>query len=408
MAVCDGVAALLRDKMPGAAHSVNTVGCDIQLVPTDRTVRASALATIDIEVLQTLLELPAVVRYNEAVLGWQPAVQLRRFNDSKGVQISDHGQLSENRIHAKFFKTMKIQVAGPKTAAEFLGVAEYLRGLVAAMLQRGVMLETMSIHNINSGIRLGMRLDRQLLTGQLLRLEEPWRFHDVRHDNVEYNPLGKKAYAGIKMRIVLESSTGKQPKVPKALMFQSGYVMIMACSYDVMHAAVRYICKLATHGVFEAARVVADNGADNGANGGSGSGEHAALDADEIQAILMSMSDDWPAAAADWNSNVQSPIKPTVPDSDCKPAPPEQEVRMTPAAPAAPAQQQVSMMSAASAASTQQEVRMTPAAPAQQLEASAAAQMFLEDKQEEDDMDRMLADALFGLDDLVDDLNPCV
>ncbi len=299
---CGAIDAILKDPrvlrdLPGAAVTINTVGYDIQLEPA---VRTSSAAFIDIEVLQELLEKPEAVAYSGRVLGWQPSVCDKRFNDSKGVTIAESGLLSKNKIHAKFFKTMKIQVAGPKSTAEFLGVAEYLRGLVQAVLGYAVKLDSLKLHNINGGLNLGMKLDRQVLTDQLLALMEDgeWQRRNVRHQSVEFNPFGDEAYAGIKMRLLVETGSGRGvDKSPMVLMFQSGYVMIMASSFRVLRHAVRYMSTLAHRGLLKEASERLLSMSDGADGGGLGDDEIRKMLKDEMWLDALDPSQP-PAAAA--------------------------------------------------------------------------------------------------------------
>lgn len=220
-------------------HSINTIGSEAMLVADKH---------LDIEILHELLMKPEVVEYNR-MRNVFPTVNLRRFNQARGILISGRGHLSKNCIHAKFFKTMKIQVAGPRSIDELESILEYLRGMVAAMLGCHVRIDKPILHNINSGLQLKCKIDRMLLTEELqsTMLDAMLgSYNESSHRNVEYDPEGKKKYAGVKLRVY----SGDEHNMPSLLVFHTGYIMIMARSFEIMELAVKYVCKLSASGIF--------------------------------------------------------------------------------------------------------------------------------------------------------------
>ena len=258
-ASCGDVARMLAGGGPilrGATHVVNTVGFDIQLALAVRG--SGSPKVLDVEVLDELMQKPEVVEYNRRVLGWQPVVQPLRFNDSKGLLIGGKGWLSKNKVHAKLFKTLKVQIAGPQSGDELLGVAEYLRGLVQAIMGLAIKLDSISLHNINSALKLSTKLNRAVLSARLLALLEDDEWTDGRtvvHYEVDFRPKGKKAYAGVKM--FLAANDASEAKMPTLLFFACGYVMIMSRSHEVLLEAIRYMRELEARGVLRDASATA-------------------------------------------------------------------------------------------------------------------------------------------------------
>ena len=172
----------------------------------------------------------------------QPVILEKLFNDSKGVTIADSGKLSENKIHAKFFRTMKVQVTGPRSVAESLGVAEYVRWLVQVMVDYDIVIDQLKLHNINYGVKMNMRgksLDRKIVYDKLNELMSDCN-EMGKAVHVNHVTFDEAQYAGIKLKLHVEVN-GHSKKSPTLLIFQSGYVMIMACSFDVLAKVVEYM-----------------------------------------------------------------------------------------------------------------------------------------------------------------------
>ena len=223
---------------------------------------------IDLPVFSQIAMDPDIIEYNNRVLGWQPEVGEISFNVSKSLAVSKKGQLSKNKIHAKVtewvimpqtflriifqssfqvFKQLSVQVTGPTTMQEILGVSEYLRGYIASVLMLSnyanpLLLHTLTVDNINYGIKLGMSLKREELAGKLKNLEshgeDTWKRC---HTNVELNAVGKEGYAAIKISV----HTPGILKPTKVMIFGSGYIMIMAKDVKSLTSAIKYICDLA-------------------------------------------------------------------------------------------------------------------------------------------------------------------
>lgn len=231
-------------------HAINTIGCEAVLV---------CLKTLDIEVLHDLLALPAVVEYNRRY-DVEPTINQLRFNQAQGILISGRGHLSRNCIHAKFFKTMKMQVTGPRSMDELEGVLEYLRGMVAVMLGCDVKIDKPILHNINSGLQLDFKIDRLALTSELLStMSIRGKPYESTHRQVQYDPEGKKKYAGVRLRVF----SGNEKMMPSLMVFHTGYIMIMARSFKLMETAVKYVSKLVSSGMFARTRLVEPVGNDD-------------------------------------------------------------------------------------------------------------------------------------------------
>lgn len=234
-------------------HTINTIGCEAVLVSSK---------TLDIEVLHDLIVLPEVVEYNRSY-GVVPTINQLRFNQARGILIAGRGHLSRNCIHAKFFKTMKMQVTGPRTMNELEGVLEYLRGMVAVMLGCHVKIDTPILHNINSGLQLDLKIDRLALTSELMStMSIRGKPYESTHRQVQYDPEGKKKYAGVRLKVF----SGNEKNMPSLMVFHTGYIMIMARSFKLMETAVKYVSKLVSCGTFERTRLPASQGDNSSAD----------------------------------------------------------------------------------------------------------------------------------------------
>jgi hypothetical protein len=214
------------DAFPGLTDvSVSTITFDfvLHLVSGGTSCMASHM-------MAELLALGRVVAYNQRALGRQPALSDKTFNNNPILKLDNDGDDEYNNISIQASDRMTIHIAGARTFEQFLGLAEYCRGLVEAIKDEPVELGVFKCDMINSNFKIGdghkAEVNRNALAARL------------RHPACEII-IDAEEHAAVRYRLALP--TVSSTDYPKVFVFRNGKITIQAKNFDIVAAAHKHV-----------------------------------------------------------------------------------------------------------------------------------------------------------------------
>jgi hypothetical protein len=229
---------------------------------------------VDQHLLESLLQLPDVKKYNDATIGRQPLLEETSFNGCAIMSLRQDKAAGNNSISIKVFKNMTMHITGPKTLSCFCGIAEYSRGLTE-QFKRGeaVVIESFHTDLINTSFNLGTHVDLQRLARRLL---------DDANSSLSVRAtadvkLKTDVHAGVRYRLFIQSV--ESSLWPSVTVFERGPVLIGAKRFDVLAEAYDHITRLALEAV-RAEEAATGTGTATGTATANAGNDDSAIDGD--------------------------------------------------------------------------------------------------------------------------------
>ena len=177
-----------------------------------------------------LLALGRVVAYNQRALGRQPMLSDKTFNNNPILKLDNGGDDDYNNISIQASDRMTILLAGARTFEQFLGLAEYCRGLVEAIKDEPVELGTFKCDMINSNFKIGdgykAEVNRAVFAARL------------RHPACEII-IDSDDHAAVRYRLAVP--TVASTDYPKIMVFRNGKITIQGKNFDMVAAAHKHV-----------------------------------------------------------------------------------------------------------------------------------------------------------------------
>ena len=210
-------------RMPGVTDlSVSTMTMHISL-----RLASGGTSCIGTHMMKEHLALERVREYSERTIGCVPTLSQKLFNGNPILQIENPKDSGYNNLAIQVSETLSIHLVGAKTLDQFLGLAEYCRGLIQAIKGEKVMLVDFKCGMINSNFMNGnVPVDRKKLMG---RLRSP----------ALQVLMDTDVHAAVRYKLYVDSVASTE--YPLVFVFANGKVTIQAKNFDMLAAAHEHV-----------------------------------------------------------------------------------------------------------------------------------------------------------------------
>jgi hypothetical protein len=194
---------------------------------------------VDAHLIPDMVNEERIQAYSMAAIGCLPTVGVNDFNEGKILTLhqdkAPKGSPANefNSISTKWFANCGWHMTGPKSFNQFLGFAEYNRGLAQAMKQMPIKLLSFNIEMINFCFSFGdgVEVNRMQLRDNLKS--------DNATCNVKFDTDVHAAVIYTLSNLESDSST-----FPTVMVFFLGYVIIIAKNFNVLLQAFEHVTRM--------------------------------------------------------------------------------------------------------------------------------------------------------------------
>jgi len=236
--VCGRIQSLRNDNGPLAgigSERVTTISLDVKW-GTDN----GQQSYVDAHLIPDMMKDERIQAYNIATVGCTPTVGDVDFNEAKILTLNQDkppkgAPANEfNSISTKWFANCGWQMTGPKSFKQFLGFAEYNRGLAQAIKQLPIKLLSFNIEMINFVFSFGNGVEVNRM-----QLRDYLKCNDDAVLNVRYDTKVHAAVIYTLSNLESDSST-----FPTVMVFFSGFVIIIAKNFKVLLQAFEHVTRM--------------------------------------------------------------------------------------------------------------------------------------------------------------------